>query len=57
MKKFQVRMWCTVPSPFTSLSTKKSDGSEEFATTGSVGGCSVLPKIQFAGIYIYIYLG
>ena len=31
------------------LPTKKSDGTEKFATTGSVDGCSVLPETLFVG--------
>ena len=49
VKKFNVRRGCTVPSPLTWPSTKKSDGTETLATTGSVDGCSVLPEIQLVG--------
>ena len=45
-KKFKVRMGCTVPSPLTWPSTKKSDGTEELVMTGSVDGCSVPTKSQ-----------
>ena len=43
LKKFRVRRGCTVPRPLTWPSTKKSDGTETFAMSGS-DGCSVLPQ-------------
>ena len=42
-----MRRGCTVPSPLTWPSTKKSDGTEKLAMTGSVDVCSVLPETQF----------
>ena len=39
----------TGPSPLTWPSTKKSDGTKEFATTDSMDGCNVLPETQFVG--------
>ena len=48
LKKLRVRRGCTVPSQLTWLSTRKSDGTQVFATTGSVDGCSVLLETQFA---------
>ena len=44
-----MRRGCTVPSPLTWPSTKKSDGTKEFATTDSMDGCNVLPETQFVG--------
>ena len=49
LKKFKVRRGCTSPSPLTWPSTKKSDGTKEFATTDSMDGWNVLPEIQFVG--------
>ena len=49
LTKLKVRRGCTVPSPLTWPSTKKSDGTKEFATTDSMDGCNVLPETQFAG--------
>ena len=49
IKKLKVRRGCTVPSPLTLPSTKKSDGTKEFATTDSMDGCNVLPETQFVG--------
>ena len=46
LKKLRVRMGCTVPSPLTWPATKKSDGAENFATTGSVDGCRFLPETK-----------
>ena len=40
LKKIKVRR-STVPNKLTWPSTKKSDDSENFVTTGSVDGCSV----------------
>ena len=48
-KKIKVKSGCTFPSPVTWPSTKISDGTEELAITGSVDGCSVMPKIRFVG--------
>ena len=45
----KVRRRCTVPSPLTWPSTKKSDGTKEFATTDSMDGWNVLPETQFVG--------
>ena len=47
LKKIKVRRGCTVPSPLTCPSTKKSDGTKEFATTDSMDGCNVLPETHF----------
>ena len=49
LKKLKVRRGCTVPSPLTWPSTKKLDSTEDFAMTGSVDGCGVLPETQFVG--------
>ena len=49
LTKLKVRRGCTVPSPLTWPSTKKSDGTKEFATTDSMDGCNVLPETQFVG--------
>ena len=49
LKMFIVRRWCTVPSPLTWPSTKKSDGSKEFATIDSMDGGNVLPETPFVG--------
>ena len=49
LKMFKVRRGCTVPSPLTWPSTKKSDGTKEFATTDTMDGCNVLPETQFVG--------
>ena len=49
LKKFKVRRGCTVPSPLTWPSTKKSDGTKEFAKTDSMDGCNVLSETQFVG--------
>ena len=43
-KKLKVRRGCTFPSSLTSPSTKKSDGTKEFATTDLMDGCNVLPE-------------
>ena len=42
-----VRRGCTVLSPLTWPSAKKSDDTKKFATTGSVDGFSVLLGTQF----------
>ena len=55
LKKFNVRRGCTVPSPLTSPSTKKYDGTKEFATTDSMDGCNVLPETQFVGTRLRVY--
>ena len=49
LKKIKVRRECTVLGPLTLPSTKRSDGTEKFTTTGSVDDCSVLPETQFVG--------
>ena len=49
LKKVKVRRGCTVPSPLTRASTKKSDGTKEFAMTDSMDGYNVLPMTQFIG--------
>ena len=49
LMKFKVRRWCIVSSPNTWPSTKKSNDTEEFVTTGSMDDCSVRPEAQFAG--------
>ena len=57
LRKFKVRMGCTVPSltlTLTCPSTKKSDGTKEFATTDSMDGCNVLPEIQFVGTRLQV---
>ena len=46
-KEVQSEKGCAVPSPLTCPSTKKSDGTKEFATTDSMDGCNVLPETQF----------
>ena len=46
LTKLKVRRGCTVPSQLTWPSTKKSDGTKEFATTDSMDGCKVLPETQ-----------
>ena len=48
-KKLKVRRGWTVPSQLILPSTKKSNGTKEFATTDSVEGCNVLPETQFVG--------
>ena len=48
-RKFNVCRGCTVPSPLTWPSTKKSDGTKEFAMTDLMDGCNVLPETQFVG--------
>ena len=47
LRNLYVRRWCSVPSPLIWPSTKEFSGTEKFATTGSVDGCSVLPETQF----------
>ena len=47
LKKLKVRRGCTVPSPLTWPFTKKFDGTEKNAMTGSVERCSVLSESQF----------
>ena len=47
--KFKVRRGCTVTSPLTCTSTKKSDCTKEFATIDSMHGCNVLLETQFVG--------
>ena len=47
LKKFKVRRVCTVPSPVAWLLTEKSDGSEMFATTGSLDGSNILPVFWY----------
>ena len=54
LKKFKVRRGCTVPSPLSWPSTKKFDGTEVFATTGSVDGCSILPETQFVETHLRV---
>ena len=44
------------PSSLTWPSSKKSDGTEEFATTGSMDGCSVLPETQFGGTRLRVVI-
>ena len=48
-KEMQSEKGCTVSSPLTCRSTKKSDGTKEFATTDSMDGCNVKPETQFVG--------
>ena len=52
LNKLKVRRGCTVPSSLTWPSAKKSDGTEKFATTGSVDGCSILMETQFVGTHL-----
>ena len=54
LKKFKVKNGCAVPSPLTWSSIKKSDGSEEFAMTGSVDSCSVLPEYQYFRTHLHV---
>ena len=54
LMKFRVRRGCTVPSPLTSLSTKKFDGTEESVTTSLMDGCSVLSETQFVGTHLHV---
>ena len=50
-----MRRGCTVPTQLpTWPSTKKSDGTEQFATAGSVDGCRVLQPTQFVGTHLYV---
>ena len=49
LRKLNVRKGCTVPSPLSWPFAKKSDGTNEFATTDSMDGCNVLPETQFVG--------
>ena len=49
LKELRVRRGCTVPSPLTWPSTRKSDITKELTTTDSMDGCSVLPETQFVG--------
>ena len=53
-KKPKVRRGCTVPSQLTWPSTKKSEGSQEPASTDSMDGCNVLPETQFDGICLRV---
>ena len=46
LMKFKARRGCKVPSPITWPSTKKSDGTEKLAMTGSADGCSIRPETQ-----------
>ena len=48
-KEVQSEKGCTVPSPLSWPSTKKFDGTKEFATTDSMDGCNVRPKTQLVG--------
>ena len=43
LKQLKVRRACTITGPLT------SDGAENFAATGSVEGCSVLPRHSWSG--------
>ena len=54
LKKLRVRREYTVASSLSWPSTKKSDGTEVLATSGSVDGCSVLPKTMFVGIRLCV---
>ena len=54
LKKLNVRKGCTAPTPLTCPNTKKYDGTEKFATTGSVDGCSILPEIQCVGTRLHL---
>ena len=49
LTKLKLRRGCTVPSPLTRPSTKKSDGTKEIATTDSMDGFNVLPETQLVG--------
>ena len=46
-KKLRVRRECTFSSPLTGPSTKKSDGTKEFVTTGSVDRFNILMETKF----------
>ena len=52
--KFKVSRWCTVLSPLTWPSTKKSDDMKEFAITDSLDSCSVLPETLFGGSHLHV---
>ena len=54
VKKFKVRRGCTAPILLTWPPAKKSDGTEELVTTGSVDGRSVLPETQFVGFRLRV---
>ena len=54
LKMAKFRMVCTVSSPLTWPSNKKSDGTDEFATTGSVDGCSIRPETHFNGTRLHV---
>ena len=49
LKKHMVRRVAQSPVHYVGLPTKKSYGTEKFATNGSVDGCSVLTETQFVG--------
>ena len=48
-KDVQSEKGCTVRSPLTRPSAKKSDGTKELATTDSMDNCSLLHEIQLVG--------
>ena len=50
----EVRRGCTVPSLLSWSSTKASDGTVEFPTTGPVDGCSILLETQFVGTHLHV---
>ena len=49
LKKLKVKRGCTVPSPLSCPSTKKSDGTNESASTDSMDGCNILPETKLVG--------
>ena len=51
-ENINMRRGVTVPSPLSWLSTKKSNGTEEFVTSGSLGS-SILPETQFVGTLLH----
>ena len=53
-RKLNVGRGCTVPSPLTGPSTKKSNGTNELATTDSMDGCNVLLETQFVGNSLHV---
>ena len=54
LRKPNVRRGCTDCNPITWPSTKKSEGSKKFATTGSVDCCSILQENQFVMIHLRV---
>ena len=52
--KVKVRRGCIVPSPLNFPSTRKSNGTEQIASTGSMVDCSVLLEIQLVGNHLRV---